>query len=85
MTVKSLLKKCGCVLVEIRESSEDKEFERVAVVDYDMEGIKNDGIYFPTRVSVTEKILNRKVDFFTTSQCYDYLNRYKDCIEVYVK
>lgn len=85
MTVKSLLKKCGCVLVEIRESSEDKEFEQVAVIDYDMEGLESDGIYFPTRVSVTEEILNRKVDFFTVSQCYNYSNKYRDCVEIYVK
>ena len=84
MKVSSLLKVCGSQLVEIREG-EEKSFETIAVIDYNMKSDKVDGIYFPCRVQVTDEINNRKVDFFTSSKCFDYNRNYKDCIEVYVK
>lgn len=84
MKVSSLLKVCGCPLVEIREG-EEKEFETIAVIDYGMKSTEADGIYFPCRVLVTDEINNRKVDFFTSSNCFDYNREYRECIEVYVK
>lgn len=84
MKVSSLLKACGCTLIEIREG-EEKEFEVIAVVDYNMKSTKADGIYFPCRVLVTDEINNRKVDFFTSSECFNYNREYRECIEVYVK
>ncbi len=84
MKVSSLLKACGSVLVEIREG-EEKGFETIAVIDYNMRSDKADGIYFSCRVHVTDEIMNRKVDFFTSSKCFDYNREYRDCIEVYVK
>lgn len=84
MTVKSLLKACGCGLVEITEG-EEKGFEKIAVIDYEMKNKESDGIYFPCRVQVPEEIMNRKVDFFTSSNCFNYNRDYRECVEVYVK
>lgn len=85
MLVKSLVKNCGCTLIEIRESDENKEFELIAVVDYNMKTFGVDGVYYSTRVDLIDKILNRKVKFFTASKCFDYNRDYKDCITIYVK
>lgn len=85
MLVKSLIKNCGCTLVEICESDESKEFELIAVVDYDMKMMGVDGVYYSTKVDLIDKILNRKVDFFTASKCFNHNGDYKDCITIYVK
>lgn len=84
MKVDSLLKICGCPLVEIREG-EKKGYEVIAVIDYSMNTTEADGIYFPCRVRLTDEISNRKVDFFTSSKCETHDAERRECVEIYVK
>lgn len=84
MNVSSLLKKCGCPLVEIREG-ESKAFETIAVIDYSMNTIEADGFYYPCKVCLDDEISNRKVDFFTSSKTETHDGKWQACIEIYVK
>lgn len=84
MKVSSLLKICGCPLVEIREG-ESKAFEIIAVIDYSMNTTEADGIYFPCRVHLDDEISNRKVNFFTSSKCETHDGKRETCVEIYVK
>jgi hypothetical protein len=92
MKVKSLLKACGCMIVNIIEDNGESH-QTIAILDYnvnlkkdrDIESEKENKIY-GTIIHIPDEIQNRNVDFFTSSVVLTAENKYiEDGIRIYLK
>ena len=84
MKLRTLLNGCGCCLVEVMENN-DKENVTVAIIDYMFMGNQIDGIYFPTKLHLSDELLDRRIDFFTAGKSFGHDGRYNESVRVYLK
>ena len=81
MKVSTFSKCCSATVVEIIERKEP--YTLLATVDYLARETENEfymGWHF-----VPEEIMNRNIDFFTSSKCETHDAERRECVEIYVK
>jgi hypothetical protein len=92
MKVKSLLKACGCMIVNIIEDNGESH-QTIAILDYNVNLMKNRDVdedkknkIYGTMIHIPEEIQNRNVDFFTSSVVLTAENKYiEGGIRIYLK
>lgn len=84
MKVKSILKACGCSIININE--ENVNYDLVAIIDYSKNAInRQDEKIYDCAFSLPDEIKNRNVDFFTSSIVEDSNNKLVEGIKIYLK